>query len=296
MSNLSFGELSVREITINDRDMIKRSGSISFCNFSNIFAWRHAMNYHIADIHGFPLIVGKYRDDLFTVIPPFYLEDAPSNDLFKEVKGKLGVERMKICPLLGDSLPEIKEAFPEAEIILSRDLSDYFYNTSDLINLSGKRFHQKRNHVNSFVSKYSYTYVPIDGESAESVALLRSAYDALYDPESGADLADEHITINELIENFSALGLAAGVIICDGRPIAYSIGEHMSDDTALIHIEKADKNFSGAFAAINKMFAEHEFSDTLFINREEDMGLEGLRKAKLSYHPARLGEYYTVII
>jgi hypothetical protein len=70
----------------------------------------------------------------------------------------------------------------------------------------------------------------------------------------------------------------------------------MSDDTALIHFEKADKNFSGSFAAINKMFAGREFADTLFINREEDMGLEGLRKAKLSYHPVRLGEYYTAII
>ncbi len=254
------------------------------------------MNYRIADIDDFPLIVGKYRSGLFTVIPPFYTNDLPSYDIFGEVKAKLGVEKIKICPLTSDMLPKIKESFPDAEIILSRELSDYFYNTTDLINLSGKKFHQKRNHVNSFVSKYSYTYVPIRPYDKESVTLLKEACNALYDPNSGEDLADEHITINELISNFEALGLAAGVIVCDNKPIAYSIGEHMSQDTALIHIEKADKNFSGSFAAINKMFAEHEFSDTLFINREEDMGIEGLRKAKLSYHPVRLGEYYTAII
>ena len=82
----------------------------------------------------------------------------------------------------------------------------------------------------------------------------------------------------------------------DGKYVAYSIGSAINGDTADIHFEKADKNYSGAFAAINKMFASCEFADTLFINREEDMGIEGLRRAKLSYHPVRLGEYYTAII
>ncbi|MBP3332749.1 MAG: DUF2156 domain-containing protein [Clostridia bacterium] len=293
MSNLSFGELSVREIGIKDRDIFYRPGSISFCNFSNIYAWRHAMNYRIAEIDGFQIILGKYRDDLFTVIPPFHTDSKFPYSLLRKIKEKLGEERIKLCPITSDALPEIKEVLPEGEIILSRELFDYFYNTSDLINLSGKKFHQKRNHVNSFTSKYSFEYIRI---TADNTDLLKEACETLYDPESGPDLADEHIAINELIENFSALGLAAGVIVCDGKPVAYSIGEHMSDDVALIHIEKADKNFSGSFATINKIFAEREFSDTLLINREEDMGLEGLRKAKLSYHPANLGEYYTVII
>ena len=102
-------------------------------------------------------------------------------------------------------------------------------------------------------SKYSFEYIRI---TADNTDLLKEACEKLYDPESGLDLADEHIAINELIENFSALGLAAGVIVCDGKPVAYSIGEHMSDDVALIHIEKADKNFSGSFATINKTFAD----------------------------------------
>ncbi len=251
------------------------------------------MNYRIADINGLPFIVGKYRDDPYTVIPPFYLEGNFSYELFGEIKAGLGVDKLRISPLVSDEAAKIKEHFGDAEISLSRELADYFYNTSDLINLSGKKFHQKRNHVNSFISKYPYTYVRIDADSKD---LLREAYEALYDENSGQDLADEHIAILEMIENFEVLGLAAGVILCDGKPVAYSIGEHMSDDTALIHFEKADKNYSGAFAAINKMFASCEFADTLFINREEDMGIEGLRKAKLSYHPVRLGEYYTAII
>ena len=254
------------------------------------------MNYRIADINGLPFIVGKYRDDPFTVIPPFYLDGFSSYELFGEIKARLGVDSLRICPLVSDEVSKIKDHFSDAEISLSRDLADYFYSTSDLINLSGKKFHQKRNHVNSFVSKYSYTYVQVSASDPESLKLLKSACDTLYDENSGQDFADEHTAISEMIENFEVLGLAAGVILCDGKPVAYSIGEHMSDDTALIHFEKADKNFSGSFAAINKMFAGREFADTLFINREEDMGIEGLRKAKLSYHPVRLGEYYTAII
>lgn len=254
------------------------------------------MNYRIADVSGYPVIVGKYRNSLFSVIVPFYLESYPINEIYTEIKTKLGTEKIRVSPLVADQAEEIKAHYTDAEIILSRDLSDYFYNTSDLINLSGKKFHQKRNHVNSFTSKYSHTYIPVSTDDPDSLKLLKNACDTLYDPNSGEDFADEYIAINELIGNFEALGLSAGVIISDGIPVAYSIGEHMSQDTALIHIEKANKNFSGSFAAINKMFAAHEFSDTLFINREEDMGLEGLRKAKLSYHPVRIGEYYTAII
>ena len=254
------------------------------------------MNYHIADINGLVFIVGKYRNDPYTVLFPFYLEDSWPYELFAEIKARLGVDKLRISPLISDEAAKVKEHFIDAEIKLSRDLADYFYNTFDLINLSGKKFHQKRNHVNSFVSKYSYTYVQVKADDPDSIELLKNACDTLYDEATGQDFIDEHIAIREMIENFEVLGLVAGVIVCDGKPVAYSIGEHMSDDTALIHFEKADKNYSGSFAAINKMFATREFADTLFINREEDLGIEGLRKAKLSYHPVRLGEYYTAII
>ena len=146
------------------------------------------------------------------------------------------------------------------------------------------------------MSKYDHEYISVSTGHKETQKLLRKASEILYVPSDDRDLADEQIVINELIENFDALSLVAGIIACDGIPVAYSIGEKMSEDTALIHIEKANRAYSGAYAAINKLFAEKEFSDTKFINREEDMGIEGLRKAKLSYRPIHLGEYYTVIL
>ena len=296
MPDLSFGKLSVRELTINDRELFYKRGDISFYNFSNIFSWRHAMNYRVADINGTPALVGKYRHHTYNILPPFYSDKISPAELLIKVKEGLGAEKLRMLPVTKDMLDSIKRDLPSAEIVLSRSLSDYIYLTSDLITLSGKKYHQKRNHLNSFLSKYEHEYISVRCDDSQAQELLKKAADTLYTPSGDRDLADEQIVINELIENFDALGLVAGVIVCGGEPVAYSIGEKMSDDTALIHIEKANRDYSGAYAAINKMFAEREFSDTVFINREEDMGIEGLRKAKLSYRPVRLGEYYTVII
>ena len=158
------------------------------------------MNYRIAYVNGLPFIVEKYRNDPYTVIPPFYLDEFSSYELFGEIKAKLGVDSLRISPLVSCEAEKIKQYFANAEVSLSRDLADYFYSTGDLINLSGKKFHQKRNHVNSFVSKYSYTYIQIKADDPESLKLLKSACDTLYDENSGQDLADEHIAINEMIE------------------------------------------------------------------------------------------------
>ena len=296
MSNISYGALRIRPLKIEDRELFYRHGSISFCNFTNIFSWRHAMNYSVADIDGFPALVGKYRGHSFNVLPPFYGDGMSAAELLLKVKVRLGVDRVRMFPMTPDMLPEIRNELPSADIVLSRSLSDYIYKTSDLIALSGKRYHQKRNHLNSFLSKYEHEYFPVHKDDAQSKELLRRAAEHLYEPSGDEDLEEEQAVIRELLDNFDALGLVGAVICCDGEPIAYSIGEKMSENTALIHIEKANRDFSGAYAAINNLFLKNEFADTEFVNREEDMGIEGLRKAKLSYRPVSLGEYYTVTI
>ncbi len=296
MSNLSFGKLASREINIGDAEIFRRNAETSFYSFSNIYAWRSVMNYRVCDVDGFPALIGKYRNEPYILLPPFYSDEISPSELLSKVSNA-PIENVMLCPVLPDMLPEIKQSLPSAEITQRRDLSDYFYSANDLISLSGKKFHQKKNHLNSFVSKYSYTYIPVHTGDRDAQALLKKAQNELYSEiEKSLDLDDEQNAISELIANFDALRLVAGVIICEGKTVAYSIGEKISQDTALVHIEKADRNFSGSYAAINNMLAKSEFADCAYINREEDMGIEGLRKAKLSYHPAYLGEYYSVKI
>ena len=169
-----------------------------------------------------------------------------------------------------------------------RAMSDYVYNTADLISLSGKKYHGKRNHLNKFLSLYNWTYKNIDKTNlkkcAEFVARITS--------ERNPDPAHEINAMNLLFDNFFELGVTGGCIEIDGRIAAVSVGEKMGD-TALIQVEKADTAFDGAYAAINQIFLKNEFSDCRFVNREEDMGVAGLRKAKMSYHPAFLYTKYT---
>lgn len=172
-----------------------------------------------------------------------------------------------------------------------RDLFDYVYSTEALIKLTGRRFHSKRNHINTFTSLYDYKYTSI---GPHNIALLRKAADSLFTERDNEDLSDEYGAICTAIDAFEELGLSAGVITVDGKIVAYSIGEKMNHNTALIHTEKADRGYTGAYSIINRDFLREEFSDTLYVNREEDMGIEGLRKAKLSYNPIYFNEVYTL--
>lgn len=161
--------------------------------------------------------------------------------------------------------------------------------------LKGRHFHAKRNYLNYFTSQYDFEYVTVKSDMMEEC--LRVYRDWLDEKTVIEPYAlDEMEAIKTIVENMDALGVRGGGIRIGGRLAAFSLGERMRRDTALIHIEKADGDIRGLFTAINQQFVEHEWQDSLYINREEDMGLEGLRKAKLSYHPVRMVEKYEVRI
>lgn len=184
---------------------------------------------------------------------------------------------------------------PEYPLMEDRANFDYVYNTQDLLTLKGRHFHAKRNYLNYFTSQYDFEYVTVKSDMMEEC--LRVYRDWLDEKTVIEPYAlDEMEAIKTIVENMDALGVRGGGIRIGGRLAAFSLGERMRRDTALIHIEKADGDIRGLFTAINQQFVEHEWQDSLYINREEDMGLEGLRKAKLSYHPVRMVEKYEVRI
>ena len=105
----------------------------------------------------------------------------------------------------------------------------------------------------------------------------------------------EQCAIHEAIDNFEALGLRGGAIRVNGKIEAFSFGKKINDDTAVLHVEKANPDIRGIYAAINKEFAEHAWGDVVYLNREEDMGHEGLRTAKESYHPEFMIKKYSSV-
>ncbi len=173
-----------------------------------------------------------------------------------------------------------------------RDSFEYIYNVSDLMHLSGKKYHSKRNHISAFKKKYNWCYEKLGKNNSEDVLKMLYHWYNCYTEKSADSMETEKIGITRLIKEYSIEGIKGGVLRVDGNIIAFTLGCEISDAVFDVNFEKALVEFDGAYAMINNQFVLNELSDYTYINREEDMGIEGLRKAKLSYKPAILLEKY----
>ncbi|MDR2156388.1 MAG: phosphatidylglycerol lysyltransferase domain-containing protein [Clostridiales Family XIII bacterium] len=176
---------------------------------------------------------------------------------------------------------------------------DYVYNTEDLISLRGRDFHAKRNHLNYFLKNYTYEYTEMTTDMApEAMRFIREFNERknLSDPHERELLEMEEEAMKDVFVNLDAVGYLTGVILIDGKMQALSIGGQLGTKTVTVHVEKANIEYRGLYQAINNEFCKHMAAHVKRINREEDMGIPGLRKAKLSYNPVKLIEKYTVRI
>ena len=172
-----------------------------------------------------------------------------------------------------------------------RDIADYVYETEKLATLAGKKLHGKRNHINKFKNLYpDWTYESITDENVEECFQMalkwRNENGCDDDPEKNAEMC---VTLNSL-RLFKELELRGGLLRIGGKIVAFSLGEPLCSDTFVVHIEKAFPDIDGAYPMINQQFVQNECMGFTYVNREDDTGAEGLRKAKLSYRPAFLEE------
>ncbi len=175
--------------------------------------------------------------------------------------------------------------------IQKREYFDYVYLRESLATLSGKKLQAKRNHVNKFIKTYNYEYLNIDSSNIHLCLDFANRWLNAYtieNPENRDDYKNELTVIEYFAKNFDKLGMIAGAILVEGEMVAFTMGSKVNNETLCTHIEKANKDYDGAYAIINKEFAIHLPEEYIYINREEDLGLEGLRKAKLSYNPVEL--------
>jgi len=166
-----------------------------------------------------------------------------------------------------------------------RDNSDYVYLAESLITLSGNRYHKKKNHLNKFKKTHDFTYRVLDSETVHTFLDLQSDWCRLKDCASSDALLEEDRAVYEALTHHDQLGFRGGAILIDGRVEAFALGEKLNEDTAVIHIEKANPKILGLYAIINQQFCEKEWSEVTYVNRQQDLGIPGLRKAKKSYHP-----------
>jgi hypothetical protein len=176
-----------------------------------------------------------------------------------------------------------------------RNQADYVYLSRDLIDLKGNRFHRKKNHLNKFLKTCPhFVYHKITPALIDQIKEFQEQWSSRRQHQEG--ILDEHKAVMLVLDNFSALDCDGAAILLGKQVIAYSLGEALNPNTAVIHVEKADSGVSGAYVAINQMFCQNRWSCFTFINREQDMGLEGLRAAKESYYPHHMVNKFTITL
>lgn len=174
---------------------------------------------------------------------------------------------------------------------------DYIYDVKELIELKGNRFHNKKNLVNQFKKTYDYQYIPFDAKMIDMALAMQEDWCTWRDCESSEALSAENRAISRVLDNWQMISnLTGGALLVNQTMVAYTIAEQLSPDTMVIHFEKGNPDYKGAYQAINQMFLEHNGEPFDFVNREQDLGNEGLRKAKLSYHPIDFVKKYRVFL
>lgn len=203
----------------------------------------------------------------------------------------------KSCPLVfynvtPEMFAQLETWYPgRFSVEYDRDIADYVYETDKLATLAGKKLHGKRNHINKFKNLYpDWKYETLSDDNVEDCFQMalkwRNQNGCEDDPEKNAEMC---VTLNSL-RLYKELELTGGVLKVNGEIVAFTIGEPLCADTFVVHIEKAFPDIEGAYPMINQQFVQHECMEYKYVNREEDTGAEGLRKAKLSYRPAFLEE------
>ena len=296
MDNIPF---CIKPVTIADKEIFDsyfKDASIlnSESTFTNLFMWQVPYNIRYAIIDGCLCVFSKHNDRPESVNFPFGDGDAASAlekilDYFK-ITGNPPKIRLH-----GQYQKEfVEKHFPDTfHFKTDIDAADYVYNIDDLINLPGSKYHAKRNHINKFKSLYDFKYHRMTPDFREDCRLMFNRW-----CESKRDVIDnideQLAAVNRLLDNWENLDVVGGCITVDGQMVAFSFGEVLShkESIVVIHLEHADVDFQGSFPMINQQFLEHEWSGFRFVNREEDMGLEGLRKAKKSYYPIFMTEKY----
>ncbi len=204
-------------------------------------------------------------------------------------------------PRLGGStdaktyLPQSGEVRRGLSVEPVRDQYDYIYRRTDLATLRGKHLDSKRNHIHRFRAEHpDFEYRPLTPELFDECRRLTEIWQEF---KAASDTINaEHRVMETIFSNWDALGMTGGSIFVDGRIVAFTYGSAVTTDTLDVCVEKADRHVEGAFAIINQQFAEHLPEQYIYLNREEDMGIPGLRQAKLSYHPEILLTYNVVHI
>ncbi|SHI83448.1 DUF2156 domain-containing protein [Bacteroides stercorirosoris] len=289
--------ISFKDIELTDKEVItsytqnspRRNCDLSF---SNLCSWRFLYDTQFAVQDGFLILKFWAGDKLVYMMP------VGNGDLKKVLEDMIedaGQEGERFCMLgvCAGMRADLEAIMPgKFHFEADRDYADYLYLRTDLSTLAGKKFQAKRNHLNKFRRTYNYEYVPLTPDRIRECLDLEAEWCKVNNCDQHEGTGNERRALIYALHNFEALGLTGGILHVNGKIVAFTFGMPINQDTFGVHVEKADTSIDGAYAMINYEFANHIPEQYIYVNREEDLGIEGLRKAKLSYQPTIILEKY----
>lgn len=294
--------INFKKIELNDKswiDPLLSAANLEGChyNFTNLFAWNTIYNHYVANIHDCLVVKGNKSGDRER-----YFYPAGTGDIKKAVKAmKEDAETRGNELILYGVTPAdravLDSLFPGSFTYQDmRDSYDYVYELDKMVSLSGKKLQSKRNHINRFKTENSdWSFELINERNLSECWEMNEEWCRAHDCDDDKILANEACAVKLCFKNYFSLGLEGGLLRTRGRVIAFTMGEPLNSHTYVTHIEKAFSNIQGSYQMINKefsVFIKNKHPELLYVNREEDMGYEGLRKAKQSYQPYKMVEKY----
>ena len=265
--------------------------------FGTMYLWSAGKTRYVARSHD-RVVLMIQGDKTFFLFPFGCGGIAPAINEMKEYCNSLG-KPLILVGVTKSYVPLLKDLFPgKFKITQDERYSDYVYSAEKLATLSGNALHAKRNHINSFVSTYNWRFEPMRKEHIPKCIEMLETWREASPDHVELDIFDEHDTLLLGLHEFEELGMYGGVLWANDELVAFTMGEPLNDDTFVAHFEKAVADIRGAYPMINREFARYImsiFPDVKYINREDDMGMENIRKAKQSYRPEMMIKKYTAI-
>ncbi|MGN0142774.1 MAG: GNAT family N-acetyltransferase [Roseburia sp.] len=291
-------KLNFHQITLEDKkwmdDRFAEEGQ-NACeySFANNYLWRKVFQVEVAQLYGCALIRFREGDKLCYAWPIGAGDKKTAVDELLSFSHQ-NKTQLTLVALLEENRRRLTEWFPRQFLIRSnRAAYDYIYSREKLATLAGKKLHGKRNHIARFREEGDWSYEPMTPDNLEACRSMTDTWMRMRKEKWNADMEEEVLVLCEAFDHMWELGLTGGVLRREGEVVAFCIGEPLNRETFVVHFEKAFPDMQGAYPMINQQFVLHACQEYTFVNREDDAGNPGLRRAKLSYYPEILLKKYT---
>ena len=270
---------------------------ISELTFTNLFVWRTHYKFQWSIYNDWLVIVsleGEFGTYAMEPVGP-----SPRDEVTRVVLEWMREEKKEKNPRIERADERTVSEIEGVQGIIIEPTRDHFYYVylrEDLVNLAGNKYRSKRNHINQLLRTYSYQYSDLAPDHIQDCIELQEKWCILRRCEDDMNLLGEWDAVKEILSSYESLDVQGGVVTIENKVMAFTIGQMLNDDTAVVHIEKADPEIPGLYPVINQQFCENNWQDVRFINREQDLGMPGLREAKLSYYPDHMVKKFRITL